>query len=137
MLRQQAETDRRWRDGQRAAPCGWRRSPTAASADGLEIPAFVFQPLEDAPAASRIRRSSGCTRTSAATCTNTTSRTSAKRRREGYVVIAPEYRGSIGYGKAFYDAIDYGGAEVDDVVTAASVVAIGYPQVDPLARRRS
>ena len=37
---------------------------------------------------------------------------------KGYVVIAPEYRGSIGYGQAFYDAIDYGGAEVDDVVTA-------------------
>ena len=28
---------------------------------------------------------------------------------KGYIVIAPEYRGSIGYGKAFYDAIDYGG----------------------------
>ena len=33
---------------------------------------------------------------------------------KGYIVIAPEYRGSIGYGKAFYDAIDYGGHEVDD-----------------------
>jgi dipeptidyl aminopeptidase/acylaminoacyl peptidase len=49
---------------------------------------------------------------------------------KGYVVIAPEYRGSIGYGKKFYDAIDYGGAEVDDVVTAASVLATRYPQVD-------
>ena len=48
----------------------------------------------------------------------------------GFVVIAPEYRGSVGYGRALYDAIDYGGAEVDDVVTAASVVAIRYPQVD-------
>ena len=55
----------------------------------------------------------------------------------GFVVIAPEYRGSIGYGRPLYDAIDYGGAEVDDVVTAASVVAIRYPQVDAVARRRS
>ena len=46
-------------------------------------------------------------------------------------MIAPEYRGSIGYGKTFYDAIDYGGAEVDDVVTAATVVAARYPAVDP------
>jgi dipeptidyl aminopeptidase/acylaminoacyl peptidase len=49
----------------------------------------------------------------------------------GYIVIAPEYRGSIGYGKTFYDSIDYGGAEVDDVVTAASVVIGKYPAVDP------
>jgi dipeptidyl aminopeptidase/acylaminoacyl peptidase len=49
----------------------------------------------------------------------------------GYVVIAPEYRGSIGYGRAFYDAIDYGGAEVDDVVTAVSVLRTQYPEVAP------
>ena len=49
---------------------------------------------------------------------------------KGYVVIAPEYRGSIGYGKAFYDAIDYGGAEVDDVVTTVEVLKTKYPQVD-------
>ena len=30
----------------------------------------------------------------------------------GYVIITPEYRGSTGYGKQFYDAIDYGGNEV-------------------------
>jgi len=46
-------------------------------------------------------------------------------------VIAPEYRGSIGYGKAFYDAIDYGGAEVDDVVTAVDVLKAKYAVVDP------
>src|SRR6058998_412142 len=50
---------------------------------------------------------------------------------KGYIVIAPEYRGSIGYGKTFYEAIDYGGAEVDDVVTAAQVVAARYRSVDP------
>jgi dipeptidyl aminopeptidase/acylaminoacyl peptidase len=49
----------------------------------------------------------------------------------GYVVIAPEYRGSIGYGRAFYDAIDYGGAEVDDVATALTVLPARVPDVDP------
>src|SRR4029450_1839888 len=44
---------------------------------------------------------------------------------------APEYRGSIGYGKAFYDAIDYGGNEVDDVGTAGDVLKTKYPQGDP------
>jgi dipeptidyl aminopeptidase/acylaminoacyl peptidase len=37
---------------------------------------------------------------------------------EGYVVVAPEYRGSTGYGKEYHDAIDYGGLETDDVVAA-------------------
>jgi dipeptidyl aminopeptidase/acylaminoacyl peptidase len=37
---------------------------------------------------------------------------------QGYVVVAPEYRGSTGYGKSYYEAIDYGGLEVDDTVAA-------------------
>ena len=36
----------------------------------------------------------------------------------GYVIIAPDYRGSNGYGAAHYNAIDYGGKEVDDVLGA-------------------
>jgi dipeptidyl aminopeptidase/acylaminoacyl peptidase len=36
----------------------------------------------------------------------------------GYVIICPEYRGSTGYGEAHYMAIDYGGYEVDDVLSA-------------------
>jgi dipeptidyl aminopeptidase/acylaminoacyl peptidase len=38
--------------------------------------------------------------------------------KEGYVVVAPEYRGSTGYGREYRQAIDYGGLEVDDVVAA-------------------
>ena len=34
---------------------------------------------------------------------------------QGYVILAPEYRGSTGYGGDFYEQIDYGGAEIDDV----------------------
>src|SRR5258706_16123950 len=34
---------------------------------------------------------------------------------QGYVVVAPEYRGSTGYGSAYAKAIDYGGAENDDI----------------------
>jgi dipeptidyl aminopeptidase/acylaminoacyl peptidase len=37
---------------------------------------------------------------------------------QGYAVVAPEYRGSTGYGKEFHDLIDYGGREVDDVRAA-------------------
>lgn len=49
----------------------------------------------------------------------------------GYVVIAPEYRGSTGYGKEFHDAIDYGGYEVDDVMTAYEYLVDNLPHVDP------
>ncbi|NWG00088.1 MAG: S9 family peptidase [Thermoanaerobaculaceae bacterium] len=37
---------------------------------------------------------------------------------QGYVVIAPDYRGSTGYGEGFYRLIDYGGCEVEDVHAA-------------------
>ncbi len=36
----------------------------------------------------------------------------------GYVIITPNYRGSTGYGEAWHKAIDYGGYEVDDVISA-------------------
>ena len=50
---------------------------------------------------------------------------------KGYVVIAPEYRGSIGYSEKLYDAIDYGGAEVDDVVSAVTALTSRVGIVDP------
>ena len=37
---------------------------------------------------------------------------------KGYVVVAPDYRGSTGYGEAHNHAIDYGGKELDDVEDA-------------------
>jgi dipeptidyl aminopeptidase/acylaminoacyl peptidase len=48
----------------------------------------------------------------------------------GYVVIAPEYRGSTGYGKGFERAIDYGGLEVDDCVAARDWAVEQMPNVD-------
>ncbi len=48
----------------------------------------------------------------------------------GYVIIAPEYRGSTGYGEAHYNAIDYGGKEVDDVMSAHTLLKT-LPHVDP------
>ena len=47
----------------------------------------------------------------------------------GYVVIAPEYRGSTGYGKDHHTAIDYGGYELDDVLTAVEYLK-RLPHVD-------
>jgi dipeptidyl aminopeptidase/acylaminoacyl peptidase len=48
----------------------------------------------------------------------------------GYVIVAPEYRGSTGYGKEFHEAIDYGGMEIDDVDAAFDYLNT-RPEVDP------
>lgn len=48
----------------------------------------------------------------------------------GWVVLAPEYRGSTGYGRAFREAIDYGGLEVDDVVAGLDWAVSELPYVD-------
>jgi len=37
---------------------------------------------------------------------------------QGYIVVAPEYRGSTGYGRGMYEDIDYGGLEVADALAA-------------------
>jgi imidazolonepropionase-like amidohydrolase len=50
--------------------------------------------------------------------------------RRGWVVVAPDYRGSTGYGQRFYDAIDYGGREVDDVLHARDWLARFAPWAD-------
>lgn len=49
---------------------------------------------------------------------------------KGWVVVAPEYRGSTGYGKEFNDAIDYGGREVDDVIACRDWAVSELPFVD-------
>ena len=48
----------------------------------------------------------------------------------GYVIVAPEYRGSTGYGRAHYDSIDYGGKEVEDVIAAVDFLAQLVPYAD-------
>jgi dipeptidyl aminopeptidase/acylaminoacyl peptidase len=129
MVREQGQTDATWR----AASAGFMQMDKItyrSRAGDMEIPAFVFQPLKPRgpkahPAIVWVHENIRghlyehyipYIREATA---------------KGYVVIAPEYRGSIGYGKTFYDAIDYGGAEVDDVVTAVEVLKTKYPTVDP------
>ena len=49
---------------------------------------------------------------------------------QGYVVVAPDYRGSTGYGREFYSQIDYGGAEIDDTHDVRNWAVANLPQVD-------
>lgn len=50
-----------------------------------------------------------------------------------YIVVAPEYRGSTGYGKRFYELIDYGGLEIADSDASRQYMVDNYSFVD---RRR-
>lgn len=50
---------------------------------------------------------------------------------QGYAVVAPDYRGSTGYGREFWRLIDYGGLEVDDVFAGKQLMLETHPNVDP------
>ncbi|MCK9452383.1 MAG: prolyl oligopeptidase family serine peptidase [Bacteroidales bacterium] len=49
---------------------------------------------------------------------------------QGYIIAAPEYRGSTGYGKSYYENIDYGGLENEDVYAARNHMVENYAIVD-------
>jgi dipeptidyl aminopeptidase/acylaminoacyl peptidase len=50
--------------------------------------------------------------------------------RQGYAVIAPDYRGSTGYGREFWELIDYGGLEVEDVFAGRQFMLEAYDNID-------
>ena len=107
-----------------------RKTSYASLADGLEIPVYLFEPL-----ALRGERGHaalvwihGGIHGDLAPLYFPFIREAVDR---GFVVIAPEYRGSTGYGRRHHEAIDYGGYEVEDCLTAASYLAANLPHVDP------
>jgi dipeptidyl aminopeptidase/acylaminoacyl peptidase len=96
--------------------------------DGLEIPAHLFQPLEKRGArghAAMVWVHGGVHGNWTATYLPFV-REAVER---GYVIIAPEYRGSTGYGAEHFNAIDYGGKEVDDVASAVDYLKT-LPHID-------
>jgi dipeptidyl aminopeptidase/acylaminoacyl peptidase len=48
----------------------------------------------------------------------------------GFVIVSPEYRGSIGHGSDLRSQIDYGGAEIDDTHDARNWAVENLPFVD-------
>ena len=49
---------------------------------------------------------------------------------QGYAVVAPDYRGSTGYGGDFWRLIDYGGLEIDDVFLARQWMLDHHSNID-------
>jgi dipeptidyl aminopeptidase/acylaminoacyl peptidase len=50
---------------------------------------------------------------------------------QGYALIASDYRGSTGYGRGFWQAIDYGGRENDDVHAGMKWMLETHANIDP------
>jgi len=96
----------------------------------MDIPAYVFQPMEKRGP----RGHAAMVWVHGGVHSNMTTnywpfiREAVER---GYVIIAPEYRGSTGYGETHHQAIDYGGYEVDDCITAYDWLVQNLPHVDP------
>jgi dipeptidyl aminopeptidase/acylaminoacyl peptidase len=98
-------------------------------AGGMTIPAYLFSPLEKRGArghAAMVWVHGGVHGNWGETMLPFVKEAVAR----GYVIICPEYRGSTGYGADFYNAIDYGGKELDDVVSAVDYLKT-LPYVDP------
>ncbi|MFB9983092.1 alpha/beta hydrolase family protein [Mesorhizobium kowhaii] len=47
-----------------------------------------------------------------------------------YVIVAPDYRGGTGYGSDYYNQLDYGGADIDDVYRSGELVLDRYDFID-------
>lgn len=99
-----------------------------STVDGMEIPAYLFQPIATRGARGHAAMIwvHGGVHSDWGTSLFPFVREAVQR---GYVIIAPDYRGSTGYGAAHYNAIDYGGKEVGDVVSAVEYLKT-MPHVD-------
>lgn len=98
------------------------RKVTVASLDGLAIPLYEFTPRQ-APVQAALVWIYGGIHDRFGTNYLPFIREAVAR---GYAVVAPEYRGAMGYGADFYDALDYGGGEVDDALAAAAYAIERY-----------
>jgi dipeptidyl aminopeptidase/acylaminoacyl peptidase len=101
-----------------------------SSADSLEIPAYVFSPLNKRGAKGHAAMVwvHGYVHGRFEDRQLVWVREAVQR---GYVIVTPQYRGSTGYGAAFWNAIDYGGKEIDDVASAYDFIKSSLPYVDP------
>ena len=96
--------------------------------DGREVPAYLFAPLNKRGTSGHAAMVwvHGGVHSDWGTAMFPFVREAVER---GYVIITPDYRGSTGYGLEHYLAIDYGGKEIDDAISAVDYLAT-LPYVD-------
>ncbi|HKO16927.1 MAG TPA: alpha/beta fold hydrolase [Gemmatimonadaceae bacterium] len=107
----------------------FRKITYKSSADGMEIPAYIFAPINKRGTHGHAAMVwvHGGVHGDWGTGMFPFVKEAVER---GYVIITPDYRGSTGHGAALYNAIDYGGKELDDVESAVDVLK-SLPYVDP------
>ncbi|MEX2155049.1 MAG: alpha/beta fold hydrolase [Gemmatimonadaceae bacterium] len=125
--RRKASTDSIYRARSRGV-MDFQKIAYKSTVDGMTIPAYLFQPLNKRGVRGHAAMIwvHGGVHGDWSTTMFPFVREAVER---GYVIIAPEYRGSTGYGAAHYNAIDYGGKEVDDVASAVEFLKT-IPHVD-------
>ena len=123
-----AANDRRYTEASRGV-MDFRKVTYRSSVGDLDIPAYLFQPLTTRGASGHAAMVwvHGGVHGNWGVNMFPFVREAVER---GYVVICPEYRGSTGYGDQHHNAIDYGGYEIDDVMSAVDYLKT-LPYVDP------
>jgi dipeptidyl aminopeptidase/acylaminoacyl peptidase len=122
-----AETDRRYAEVTKGV-VDYSKVTYRSSVGDLDVPAYLFQPLQKRGAkghAALIWVHGGVHGDWSITMWPFVKEAVDR----GYVVICPDYRGSTGYGRDHYMKIDYGGYEVDDVMSAVQFLKT-LPHVD-------
>jgi len=115
-IRQRMETEKRYAEASKGV-MDFRKVTYRSSVGDMDIPAYLFQPLK--PRGPRGHAAMVWVHGGVHGNWGANYFPFVKEAIErGYVIIAPEYRGSTGYGEAHHNAIDYGGYEIDDVMSA-------------------
>lgn len=99
---------------------------TYPSTDGLMIPAYLFEPLASGRYPAIVEVHGG---QHGSVSSRSLARITAWVQ-SGYVVLAPDYRGSSGYTEDYYATADYGGREIDDMLAAVDYLE-ALPSVLP------
>jgi len=128
-MNRKKETDRKFEEAS-AGVLDYSKITYRSSIGDMDIPAYIFQPFNKRGARGHAALIwlHGGVHGNLGVSAFPYIREAIER---GYVVIAPEYRGSTGYGKEHHEAIDYGGYEIDDCLTAYDYMAANMPHVDP------
>jgi dipeptidyl aminopeptidase/acylaminoacyl peptidase len=127
-VQQKAEEDKRYAEVTKGV-VDFKKVTYRSSVGDMDIPAYVFQPLQKRGPrghAALVWVHGGVHGSWSITMWPFV-REAVER---GYVVICPEYRGSTGYGEKHYMEIDYGGYEIDDVLSSVDYLKT-LPHVDP------
>ena len=110
----------------------FRKVVYKSRADGRDVPAYLFAPLNTRGAKGHAAMVwvHGGVHGDWGTSMFPFVREAVQR---GYVIITPDYRGSTGFGAEHYEAVDYGGKEIDDAISAVDYLkTLPYVDLDRL-----